>query len=236
MEGRNAVLGCSLSRDEFVTQERAMAWFERLNSLNTFYVPTLMLYGKPKTQNRSVAAYASSPTVVFKYSGHQTTMHHNIPPVVADIWTEVAERLGLEFNCVLINRYADGNEAIGLHRDGKENGVIASLSLGAVRTFSMVPATAGGKAKQWKLANGGLVVMRGATQENYKHEVPNQLDIPAAPGSGEGRDEAQGKAQKRDEEAEEKRCNRGTVALDMANSLHVRGSMLSYPMNSLDCT
>ena len=64
--------------------------------------------------------------------------------------------------------------------------VIASLTLGAERTFIMIhdcPPSAETKAgeadsdgrlykKRWTLANGSLVVMQGVTQEKWKHEIP----------------------------------------------------------------
>ena len=52
--------------------------------------------------------------------------------------------------------------------------VIASLSLGARRTFIMHPHISKGEkkvdadAKRWILANGSLLVMQGDTQENWK--------------------------------------------------------------------
>lgn len=64
--------------------------------------------------------------------------------------------------------------------------VIASLSLGAARTFIMKhtspPTTstpvngsnddAGLYEKKWILENGSLVVMQGETQQFWKHEIP----------------------------------------------------------------
>jgi alkylated DNA repair dioxygenase AlkB len=53
--------------------------------------------------------------------------------------------------------------------------VIASLSLGARRTFVMHPHVSKGEqkiaaaeVKRWVLGNGSLVVMQGETQENWK--------------------------------------------------------------------
>ncbi|KAJ7049961.1 hypothetical protein C8F01DRAFT_1181112 [Mycena amicta] len=166
----------------FIAADVATAWYEELEKLE-FYHPTLKVYGRPVKQSRSIAGYTSSDTLVFKYSGHQVDMKRpaDIPPLLSTIWEQVSERLGLQFNCILINHYANGEETIGKHRDGKENGVIASLSLGAVRTFHMIPnKTDGGAAtKKWPLANGSLLIMRGATQENWKHEIPKETHVRA---------------------------------------------------------
>lgn len=91
------------------------------------------------------------------------------------------------FNHVMLNRYDDGSVYIGRHRDYKENKVclievsdsitnkrgnqvIASLSLGAERTFIMTPDPKNkqGKAVKWVLKNGSLLIMQGDTQTNWK--------------------------------------------------------------------
>lgn len=65
--------------------------------------------------------------------------------------------------------------------------VIASLSLGAPRTFHMTHSplarsatsttsvdSAQLKSKRWVLENGSLVVQQGRTQEFWKHEIPKE--------------------------------------------------------------
>jgi len=68
---------------------------------------------------------------------------------------------------------------IGRHRDYKENKVIASLSLGAERTFIMTPDPKNkqGKAVKWVLKNGSLLIMQGHTQTNWKHEIPKEAKV-----------------------------------------------------------
>ena len=47
--------------------------------------------------------------------------------------------------------------------------VIASVSLGAERTFIVSPRKDHpGKTYKWKLKNGSMVVMQGDTQKNWK--------------------------------------------------------------------
>jgi alkylated DNA repair dioxygenase AlkB len=55
--------------------------------------------------------------------------------------------------------------------------VIASLSLGATRTFELRPLRASGlnhKKIAVALADGDLVVMQGETQLHYEHRVPKE--------------------------------------------------------------
>lgn len=78
------------------------------------------------------------------------------------------------YNSVLVNLYRNGADGVGWHADDeKELGgrpVIASLSLGASRSFSLKPK-AGGKSIKLELNNGDLIVMKGDTQRNWLHAV-----------------------------------------------------------------
>ncbi|CAE6385282.1 unnamed protein product [Rhizoctonia solani] len=170
-------------KEDFIPSETADQWYEELNTLDTWYRPTLKVYGRDVIQSRLIAAYATDPQLTVKYSGHPVILHTDYPPALRKIQDQVEEQLGVTFNHVMLNKYEDGSVYIGKHSDTKENKVIASVSLGAVRTFIMSPKTAGRnkgsksalrESKRWDLANGSLVVMQGDTQENWKHEIPKQ--------------------------------------------------------------
>lgn len=66
------------------------------------------------------------------------------------------------FNYLLVNRYADGTEHMGWHRDDEKYSepLIASLNLGATRRFRIRPdgATA---SQSYDLAAGSLLLMNG---------------------------------------------------------------------------
>ncbi|CAE6438460.1 unnamed protein product [Rhizoctonia solani] len=171
---------------KFIPSETADKWYEELNHLDTWYRPTLKVYGRDVIQSRLIAAYATDPDLTVKYSGHPVILHTDYPQALRMIQDQVEEQLGVCFNHVMLNKYEDGSVYIGKHSDTKENKVIASVSLGAVRTFIMSPKSTGrnkgskpawGDTKRWDLANGSLVVMQGDTQENWKHEIPKQPKI-----------------------------------------------------------
>ncbi|KAG8720348.1 hypothetical protein FRC08_000501 [Ceratobasidium sp. 394] len=172
-------------KEDFIKPETANQWYEELNALDTWYRPTLKVYGRDVIQSRTIAAYATSPSLTVKYSGHPVQLHTTYPPTLRKIQDMVESELGVTFNHVMLNRYEDGSVYIGKHSDNKENKVIASVSLGAVRTFIMTPkvsarnksAPVKGAAKKWDMANGSLFVMQGDTQENWKHEIPKQPSI-----------------------------------------------------------
>jgi alkylated DNA repair dioxygenase AlkB len=89
---------------------------------------------------------------------------------------QVAERLaGQAFNSVLLNLYRDGRDSVSWHADnepglGREP-VIASLSLGASRRFQLKHR----KTKELiglDLPHGSCLVMAGATQHRWLHQIP----------------------------------------------------------------
>jgi len=84
----------------------------------------------------------------------------------------------LPYNAVLCNLYRNGNDSIGLHADAEpEMGpVIASLSLGAERLFRLRQKN-GTVVFFERLPNGSLLIMAGATQKHFKHEVPKEPEV-----------------------------------------------------------
>ncbi|KAF9526333.1 hypothetical protein CPB83DRAFT_857932 [Crepidotus variabilis] len=120
-----------------VTKKKSDEWYTSLLELDSWYQPTLKVYGKEVTQSRKIAAYSTDPKLTLKYSGQTVDMKYEYPLLLRTIQDEVEEYLGVKFNHVMLNLYEDGTVYIGNHRDNPENKVIASLSLGAERTFVM---------------------------------------------------------------------------------------------------
>jgi len=155
----------------------ASEWYDRLADLPTWYRPTLKVYGKSVLQSRDIAAYATDPSLTVKYSGTNVILHSDYPPVLSAIQLAVEDKLGVKFNHVMLNRYGTGDVYIGLHSDGLENRVIATVSVGAERTFIMRHRTLKGEVRRWKLENGSLFVMQGDTQRFWKHEIPKEPKV-----------------------------------------------------------
>ncbi|KAG9016046.1 hypothetical protein FRB90_003709 [Tulasnella sp. 427] len=163
---------------DLVDSEVAQKWYTDLLALDTWYRPTLKVYGKSITQSRAIAAYSTTPSLNVKYSGQTVDMHYPYPEILQEIQKTVETALGVSFNYVMLNRYDDGSVYIGKHSDTLENKVIASLSLGAERTFIMSPRQGfNAEKRKWVLSDGGLLVMQGDTQRNWKHEIPKELKL-----------------------------------------------------------
>ncbi|GAA5957423.1 hypothetical protein JCM8115_006985 [Rhodotorula mucilaginosa] len=120
---------------DFVDPRTAQHWHDQLLNLEEWYRPTLKVYGKPVTQSRKIAAFATDPSLDVKYSGTTVRMSYDYPPLLREIQDLVEAKLDVKFNHVMLNLYENGQIYIGNHRDNRENRVIASLSLGAPRTF-----------------------------------------------------------------------------------------------------
>lgn len=134
-------------------------------------------------QPRLTAWYGELP---YTYSG--TTLHPNPHwlPVLRELQGQVETNTGHSFNSLLCNLYRDEKDSVDWHSDDEPalgpRPVIASLSLGATRTFEMrkkPPPEEDGDytyAERVKipLSHGTLLLMEGATQADWQHRVPKE--------------------------------------------------------------
>jgi alkylated DNA repair dioxygenase AlkB len=83
---------------------------------------------------------------------------------------------GVTFNSVLLNFYRNGRDAMGWHSDDEPelgmNPVIASVNLGATRRFMLRYKTDHQFKYELELQHGSLLIMRGALQHFWQHQVP----------------------------------------------------------------
>lgn len=87
-----------------------------------------------------------------------------------------------QYRGVLLNLYRDGADCIGFHSDDEPEieplSPIASVSLGAVRTFVLRPRSkqvpAASRETAIPLAHGSCLVMRGAIQKEFRHGIPRE--------------------------------------------------------------
>jgi alkylated DNA repair dioxygenase AlkB len=88
----------------------------------------------------------------------------------------VAERLaGQPFDSVLLNLYRDGRDSVSWHADDEpglgRDPVIASISLGATRRFHLRHRRSKARVAV-DLAHGSCLIMAGATQHHWLHQLP----------------------------------------------------------------
>lgn len=110
----------------------------------------------------------------YVYSGIRMEPAPWTPPLVE--LRAIAEDLaGDSFNSVLLNLYRHGRDSVSWHADSEpglgRNPVIASISLGAVRRFQMRHRRSKERVTL-DLPHGSCLVMAGATQHHWLHQIP----------------------------------------------------------------
>lgn len=124
-----------------------------------------------------LVAFHGEPGRRYRYSGRD---HDAAPwtPTLRELVDRLRTATGTPYDTVLCNFYRDGNDAMGRHADdepelgpSRDDVRIASLSLGARRTFRMRERH-GDRRLEFALGEGDLLVMGGTTQRHWVHEVP----------------------------------------------------------------
>lgn len=161
----------------FLTESDASNAYQQLIDELEWAQDKVFVFGKwhliPRLQ-----AWHGDPHASYQYSGKQLTPQPWSPTLKK--LHDAIDSLGIETNSVLANWYRDGNDRMGWHSDNeKELGptpVIASLSLGASRTFQLKHK----RSKQRvdiELTSGSLLVMAGSMQHNWVHALPQRKRI-----------------------------------------------------------
>ena len=134
----------------------------------------LQLFGREVAAPR-LSCWIGDADAVYTYSRTRFTPHA-WTPALASLRDELAARFDLHFNSVLANLYRDGRDSMGWHSDAEpelgNEPIIASLSFGTPRRFRFRSRETRKVAFAIELAHGSLLVMRGATQRLYQHDLP----------------------------------------------------------------
>ena len=139
--------------------------------------------GKQIPFPRMSAFLGEKANTCYRYSG-LTKVSVPWSSRIAALKKRIDQEADQEFNVAILNYYYDGNSHMGWHSDDQkdllENGEIASLSLGASRTFRLRhkqyhQATTENKKDfhlDVELQHGDLLLMGGTLQKYWKHCVP----------------------------------------------------------------
>ncbi len=166
-----------------IATARATRLFDALQAEIAWQRHRLQLFGRVVEAPR-LSCWIGDADAVYTYSRTRFEPR-SWTPATAALRDELAARTGIRFNSVLANLYRDGNDAMGWHSDDeRELGaepLIASLSFGATRRFRLrhrhdrsVPT------RSLELGHGSLLLMAGATQRNYRHELPRSRGVTGA--------------------------------------------------------
>jgi len=164
----------------FMSADKAALYYEALLKNTNWRQEEIKMYGKVYPVPRLTAWYGGKQ-IDYKYSGIFCTAESWTKDLM-DIKKVIEHFLPSEkFNSVLLNLYRDGNDKVGWHADDEPelgiNPTIASVTLGAIRRFDLKHKTDATKKLQIELSPGSLLVMKGALQHHWLHQIPAQKKI-----------------------------------------------------------
>ena len=117
------------------------------------------------------------PGAAYRYSGVER-LARPWPRAVRGLAARVSAELQWHTNFVLVNRYRSGEDHLGWHSDDERDlgaaPVVATVSIGAPRTFRMAARRRGSPNHDVVLEDGSLFLMWGRSQSDYRHCVPRR--------------------------------------------------------------
>lgn len=158
---------------QWLSPEQAERCYQQLALQLNWQQPAIKIFGKAVLIPRQ-QVWMGDPHCSYRYSGvlFEPEPWHPLVKQLTDRVNAVCQR---QFNSVLLNWYADGQQHMGWHSDDEpelgEYPQIASLSLGQQRFFDLKHKALGTQLKV-ELGDGTLLLMAGRCQMHWQHRVP----------------------------------------------------------------
>lgn len=167
MDGEAFYFGPILSAAE------ACAYEAQLRETIAWRRDEVVLYGKRIVTSREVAWYGDE-SFPYRYSG-ATKVALPWNSALCSLKALVEKLSQAPFNSCLLNFYHSGSEGMSWHSDDEKEltpqAAIASLSFGAERKFSFRHKLTK-QTVHVELEHGSLLLMKGATQTHWLHQLP----------------------------------------------------------------
>jgi alkylated DNA repair dioxygenase AlkB len=161
----------------WLPEDRAHELMRSLIAAHDWEQRPINIFGKEVMQPRLIAWAGELP---YQYSG-QVLEPRPFVDLLADLTKTVSAIAGAEFNHVLLNRYRDGFDNMGMHADDEpelgRDPIIAALSLGVPRRFVIWHKKKKRDRFDMTLHHGSLLVMGGTMQHKFRHGVPKQKSV-----------------------------------------------------------
>jgi alkylated DNA repair dioxygenase AlkB len=163
------------------SSEECSLYFRTLIESTEWRQEHVQLYGKTHPVPRQTAWFGDSGA----YYTYSKIANEPAPwtPTLLRIKERVEQLSHVKFNSVLLNRYRHGNDKVSWHSDDEEelgpDPTIASVSFGASRMFQFKNVSDEQERIAVSLGDGSVVVMSGASQRAWKHQIPVQRGIKA---------------------------------------------------------
>ena len=161
-------------RQRFFAEEESAAFFAALRVTIAWRQDAMRIAGKSINLPRLTAWYGD-PGTEHIYSGIRNTPEPWTSEL-ASIKARVEAAAQARFNAVLLNLYRGGGDSMGWHSDDEHDmsPTIASVSLGAARTFQFRRKAPPADTVSMRLTDGSLLIMAGGTQRHWQHRVPKE--------------------------------------------------------------
>lgn len=160
-----------------ISSERSEDYFNQLFAEIKWRQEPVKIFGKEVMQPRLTSWYGDKP---YTYSGITMQPNRWVHPL-PEIKSIIEKISGSESSSALLNLYRDGNDGMGWHRDNEKSlgamPVIASVSLGAARTFKVRDYKTKKPVISLELQPGSVVVMKGEMQQVWEHSVPKTAKV-----------------------------------------------------------
>lgn len=158
----------------FLDLQEASRLYSILYETTPWQQDDIKVFGKVYAQPRLTALYGDND---LPYSYSNITMHPKpFTKELLKLKQSVQEEAQTKFTTCLLNLYRTGNDSNGWHADNEKelgaNPVIASISLGAKRKFRFRENKNKSNTFSMDLEHGSLLLMQGATQHNWQHQIP----------------------------------------------------------------
>lgn len=157
-----------IAQELFIVLKNKVKWEQKL----------ITLYDKTMPIPRLTAWFGSHS---YRYSGIVNTTQPWISELLAlKELIEVREKVS--FNSCLLNFYRSGKDTVGWHSDSEKelgmNPLIASISLGATRSFQVKHKIESDNKLSLDLNSGSLVIMKDEMQHHWLHRLaPTKKEV-----------------------------------------------------------
>ena len=163
----------------WLAPDEAVQWLAQLRDTIPWEVHRIRIFGREVDSPR-LSCWIGDAEASYTYSRTRFEPHPWSTPLDA-LRQRVEAVCEARFNSVLANLYRDGNDSMGWHSDDEgelgSRPVIASLSLGAARSFRFRSRDEKRTVRSLELPSGSLLCMAGDTQRLYQHDLPKRRGL-----------------------------------------------------------
>jgi alkylated DNA repair dioxygenase AlkB len=176
-KGTNYGTGQTVYMQNYLTSEEADRFYGLLQLELEYHRREDLIFkvfGKEQKLPRDIATYSDSPELKYEFGvdGFPDSMEWT--PTLKEILYILKETTGINYNHAVINRYKNGQDYIGFHKDKTTNidftTNIAVLSFGASRSFRIKDIREDINDK-FDIEHGSLLVMDFETNAICKHSI-----------------------------------------------------------------